>query len=482
MNSLLFESPMDTEIIEDRKKTDTREKALRVNLDSAKYGAFAEIGAGQEVARHFFKVGGAAGTVAKTMSAYDMTVSDSIYGPCQRYVSRERLEDMLKHEYDLLIERLRESRGKDSHFFAFADTVKAKSYMANDNSHGWMGITFQSDAGAEPSTIILHVTMWDNTNLQQQEALGILGVNLIHGALYYKNDASRVVRGLLDNLNSKRVEVDLIHFSGPDYPQLDNRLMALELVENGLSNAATFNANGEVVQPAELLYKKAVLVERGSFRPITKATMDMIKAAKSQFIQEPTVENEPVVVLIEMTLHNLTDAGTIDHSDFLSRADMLNALGHNVMISNYGTFHRLAAFLFQHTKKMIGLVLGVPSLREIFDPKYYTDLEGGILESFGRLFKNDLKLYIYPQLGKIQGSLITAGNLRVAPNLRHLYAYLLENQYIHGLRDIDESCLPHYSRDALAKIAKGDDSWENMVPELVAKMIKDNRSFGYTPK
>lgn len=460
-------------------KVDTREKALRINLDSTKYGAFAEIGAGQEVARNFFRVGGAAGTIAKTMSAYDMTVSDSIYGHCKRYVSQERLSDMLRHEFDLLVERLKGERGQDTQFFAFADTVKAKSFMANDNSHGWMGIRFQSNPSNEPSTIILHVTMWDNTNLQQQEALGIVGVNLIYGALYHADNPSKIVRGLLDNLSSKRVEVDLIQFSGPDFPDIDNRVMALELVQHGLTNAATFTSDGKVVQPAELLYKKAVLIERGSFRPTTKATSDMIRAAKSQFIQEPSVENEPVVVLMEMTLNNLSDAGNIDHADFLHRADMLNALGHNVMISNYGAYHRLAAYLFQHTKKMIGIVMGVPSLKEIFEPKYYTDLEGGILESFGRLFKNDLKLFIYPQLGNISGSLITAGNLRVAPNLRHLYAYLLENQYIHGLKDIDESCLPHYSRDVLRKIAEGDSTWEEMVPALVAQMIKENKSFGY---
>lgn len=461
-------------------KVDTREKALRINLDPSKYGVFAEIGAGQEVARNFFRVGGAAGTVAKTMSAYDMTVSDSIYGPAKRYVSQERLENMIQHEYGLILERLRHSRGSDTQFFCFADTVKARSYMANDNSHGWMGIRFQSKPGNDPSTIIMHVKMWDNTNLQQQEALGVMGVNLIYGALYHYDRPNKIIQGLLDNLNTKRVEVDLIQFSGPDFPNIDNRLMALELVEKGLTNAATFDAQGQVIQPAELLYKKAILIERGSFRPMTRATMDMIRAAKSQFIQEPNVVDEPVEVLMEMTLNNLSDSGTIDHSDFLSRADMLNALGHNVMISNFGAYHRLAAYLFQHTKKMIGIVMGVPSLREIFEPKYYTDLDGGILESFGRLFKNDLKLYIYPQLGSISGSMITAGNLRVAPNLRHLYAYLLENQYIQGLRDIDESCLPHYSRDVLKKIADKDPAWEEMVPELVVKMIKERRTFGYT--
>ena len=254
--------------------------------------------------------------------------------------------------------------------------------------------------------------------------------------------------------------------------------MSLELVRQGLANSAMFTANGEVVQAAEVLYKKPILVERGSFRPVTKVTLNMLECAQAQFIQEPQVRGEEIVVLMEMTLHNLTDAGVIDYKDFLDRIDLLGSLGKTVLISNYGEYYRLAAYLFRYTKKMIGLVMGVPTLQELFEEKYYTDLEGGILESFGRLFKNALKLYVYPLRDPATGATITAGNLRVAPHLRHLYSYMIENLFIQGLRDVDESCLPIFSRNVLLRIRTGDPAWETMVPPQVARLIKERRLFG----
>jgi hypothetical protein len=240
-----------------------------------------------------------------------------------------------------------------------------------------------------------------------------------------------------------------------------------------------FTAGGEMVHAAEVLYKKPILVERGSFRPVTKVTLDMLECAQAQFVQEPAVQGEPIVVLMEMTLKNLTEGGVIDHRDFLDRVDLLGSLGKTVLISNYGEYYRLAAYLFRYTKKMIGVVMGVPTLRELFEEKYYADLEGGILESFGRLFKNALKLYVYPLRDPVNGALITAENLRVAPNLRHLYAYLLENLNIHGLRGYDENCLPIFSRDVLSKIRANDASWEKMVPKEVAALIKERKLFGH---
>jgi hypothetical protein len=459
--------------------TGTHQKALHINLDGTKYGTFAEIGAGQEVARWFFRVGGAAGTIAKTISAYDMTVSDAIYGPSDRYVSRHRLHTMLDHEYGLLEERLKEKRGATTRFFVYADTVTARSFKQVDESHGWMGIRFQTEPLKEPSEILIHVRMLDKENFQQQEALGIIGVNAIYGALYLHHNPPALIKSLLDSLTSDRVEVDMVKFSGPDFQKVDNRVMSLELVQQGLANAAMFTADGEVVQAAEILYKKAILVERGSFRPVTKVTLDMLECAQAQFIQEPQVQGEEIVVLMEMTLKNLAESGVIEHKDFLDRVDLLGSLGKTVLISNYGEFYRLAAYLFRYTKKMIGVAMGVPTLRELFEEKYYTDLEGGILESFGRLFKNALKLYIYPYQDPVTGSVITAGNMRVAPNLRHLYAYLLENLFIQGLRDVNESCLPILSRDVLAKIRKNDSSWEQMVPAEVAGLIKERRLFGW---
>ncbi len=459
---------------------DTHQKALQINLDPSKYGTFVEIGAGQEVARWFFRVGGASGTIAKTMSAYDMTVSDAIYGPCERYVSRQRLTAMLEREYGLLIERLAQKRGGNTKCFVVADKVAAKSFSRKDmEAHGWLGVRFQTEPQGEPSQIIIHARLLDPENLQEQEALGIIGVNLIHGALYHHADPAAVLDALLDNLTAERVEVDMIKFTGPAFQGVDNRVMALQLVQRGLTKAAMFLANGEVVQPADVLYKKSIMVERGSFRPVIKTTMNMLECATSLFVQEPKVQGEEVTVLMEMTLKNLIEGDRIDPKDFLDRVDILGALGKNVLISNYGEYHRLAAYLFRHTNKMIGIVMGVPTLREIFDEKYYADLEGGILESFGRLFKNDLKLYVYPLREAKTGALITAGNLRVAPNLRHLYAYLVENRLIESLRDFDEGCLPIFSRDVLAKIRAGDPAWENMVPPVVAKMIKERKLFNH---
>ncbi len=357
----------------------THQKALQINLDLSKYGTFAEIGAGQEVARWFFRVGGAAGTIAKTISAYDMIISDAIYGHSDRYVSRQRLETMLNHEYGLLLERLREKRGATTRFFVFSDTVVARSYSRRDDAHGWLGIRFQTEPGGEPSQIIVHVRLWDKENVQEQEALGIVGVNLVHGALFLYTDPATLIVSLLDNIGADRIEVDLIQFSGPAFAQVDNRLMALQLVQGGLTNAALFTSEGAVIQPADAFYKKCILVERGSFRPVTNVTLDMLKCAQATFVQEPNVQGEEVLTLMEMTLKNLTDGDKIDHQDFLDRVDILASLGKTVLISNFGEHHRLASYFFRYTKKMIGLAMGVPTLKEIFDEKYYADLSGGIL-------------------------------------------------------------------------------------------------------
>jgi hypothetical protein len=462
----------------DKTTLSTNQKALQINLDESKYGTFAEIGAGQEVARWFFRVGGASGTIAKAMSAYDMKFSDAIYGPCERYVSRPRVEAMLDHEYGLLIERLGATRGASTRFFVFADTVAAKSYTRLDDAHGWLGIRFQTEPNQEPSQILLHVRLWDKEAVQEQEALGILGVNLLHGAVYLHEDPAQIIAGLVDNLTTDRVEVDMVKFSGPAFAAVDNRLISLQLVQNGLTNAAMFTADGQVVQPSDALYKKSILVERGSFRPVTHVTLDMLECAQAQFIQEPKVQGEEVTVLMEMTMKNLSTSGTIDHADFLARVDVLGTMGRTVLISNFGEYFRLAAYLFRYTKKMIGFVMGVPSLRDIFEEKYYDHLEGGILESFGRMFKNDLRLYVYPLREQRNGSLITAENLQVAPNLSHLYTHLLQNRFIAPIRGYNPDYLPIFSREVLAKIQKGESGWEQQVPPRVAELIKARKLFG----
>ena len=456
-------------------------KALQINLDAVRYGTFAEIGAGQEVARQFFRVGGASGTIAKTISAYDMTFSDAIYGPCPRYVSRQRLYQMLEYEYRLLIERLADKRAGRTGFFAFANTVAAKSYTAPSESHGWLGIRFQAHPRAEPNQIIIHVRMLDKENLQQQEALGIIGVNLIHGAFYLYQNPDQMIGGLLDGLSVSRIQVDMIKFAGPDFHYIDNRLMSLQLIEQGLSDVAMFTADGEVVRPDEILYKKPILVERGSFRPVTYTTNDILDCARERFLQEPKVAGEEVIVLMEITMQNLIASGSIDHSDFLDRVDVLGKLGHTVLISKFGEYFRLGAYLNRSTNKMVGIAMGIPSLIDLFQEKYYTNLEGGILESLGRLFKNDLKLYVYPMLDEKTGELLAVNNLKVAPNLQNLYDHLVENRFIEGLEGYKPEYLHIFSRAVLKLIQSGDAKWEEMVPPAVAEMIKKGRLYGYRP-
>lgn len=480
----------------------TNRKALTINLDRSKYGTLAEIGAGQETARYFFQAGGSAGTIAKSISAYDMKFSDDIYGKCGRYVSQERLLRMLDYEYNLLNERLAETRGADSTFFTFANTVAAKSYRGTQDWHGWLGIRFQSEPMGEASQIIIHVRMLDKENVQQQQALGVIGVNLVYGAFFLKDNPPGLIHSLLDNLTPERIEVDLIHFSGPAFAEVDNRLISLQLVQQGLTQAVMFSGEGEVVQPSEVLYKKAVLVERGSFRPVTRVNLDMLKAGLAEFSGELEVQGEDVVVLMEITMKNLLAGGEVDGADFLARVDILCKLGFNVLISNYPEFYRLASYFRRYTRAMVGIVLGVNNLVEIFNEKYYENLDGGILESFGRLFRNTVKLYIYPMrrdsleqyltLGQAMGErrnpapqdlepheLVTADNIQVFPHLRHLYLHLRENQYIAPITDYEENLLGIFSRDILERIRSGDGGWEKMVPDEVANLVKARQLFGY---
>jgi hypothetical protein len=456
----------------------TDEKALQINLDSTKYGTFAEIGGGQEVARRFFRVGGAAGTIAKTMSAYDMTFSDAIYGPADRYVSRVRLQTMLDHEYNLLVERLDRKFGAEKTFFVFADTVAARSFKERNESHGWLGVRFQSQPRGQPSQIIIHVRLLDGTHVDQQEALGVIGVNLLYGAFYHRQ-AEKLIASLQENLAAGRIEVDMIKFLGPVFQHVDNRLMSLQLVSQGLTDAVMFKADGDTVQPAEVFYKRAILVERGSFRPVTYATNDMLGGARRVFLKHCDCSEDDVVVLMEMTLENLVADGQVDHADFLARVDILGALGRTVLISRFREYYRLAAYLFRYTNRAIGLVMGVPSLIEILNEKYYTNLEGGILEALGRMFKGGLKLYVYPMTDQASGKIVTATQIDVAPNLRSLFQYLIDNQYIQEITDYHSEYLRIHPPDVLAKLQSGDSRWEQMVPPEVAHIIKHREFFGY---
>jgi hypothetical protein len=454
---------------------DTNQKALRVNLEGIRYGAFAEIGAGQEVARWFFRVGHAANTVAKTISAYDMAVSDAIYGPTDRYVSRRRLQAMLEYEYQLLLERLDKARGGRSAFFVFANTVATR----REGGQGWLGIRFQAESGSDPSEILLHVRMLDKEHVRQQEALGVIGVNLVYGACYLHDRPERLIRSLLDNLTWERVEVGMIRFAGPAFARVDNRLMALQLVRQDLTEAAMFTAQGEAVQWAEVLYHKPVLVQRGSFHPVTKATLDVLERALEQFVQEPDLEGETPVVLMEMTLRHLTTGDAIDEQDFLQRADTLSALGQTVLVSNFRRFHRLAAYLSRYTDRPLGLAIGASKLKEIFDESFYNEDEGGLLGGLGQLFKNPARLYVYPSLNLATGQIITGDAFPVPTHLSHLYAHLLANSYIRALAKFDPDLLPIRSRDVLASIQAADPSWEQCVPAPIVAIIKRDGLFGY---
>jgi hypothetical protein len=478
----------------------TGQKALTINLDPPKYGTFAEIGAGQEVAREFFQAGGASGTIAKSISAYDMVFSDAIYGKAPRYVSNERLKLMLDHEYQLLMDRLSSTRGERTNFFVFADTVATSSYKGTNEAHGWLGFRFQTEPRGEPSEIILHVRMWDKEAVLQQQALGIVGVNLIYGALYYRSDLGKLIESLRDNLGMDRIEIDMLRFAGLAFEKVDNRLMSLFLVKFGLTNAVMFGQKGEVLQPSEVLYKKAILVERGSFRPVTHVNVDMLNCATAQFIQEPSVKGKGLVVLMEITMNNLLAAGSLDAQDFLSRVDLLADIGFTVLISNYSEYYRLTSYFRRYTKEMIGVAMGVNNLLEIFNEKYYENLEGGILESFGRLFRNSVKLYIYPMRkdayemyiaqGGAGGStdtnaftsnvLINAKNVRIVEHLANLYAHLLENHSIDSIVGYDADILSIFSRDVLRRIREKDPTWEKMVPTPVAEAIKRRGLFGYS--
>jgi len=463
---------------EQRPKPNTHQKALRINLDAGRYGTFAEIGAGQEVARWFFKVGAAAGTISKTMSAYDMTVSDAIYGRCSRYVSRERLESMLDHEHTLNIERLRDSRGDNTAFFAFADTVSARNFHGTNECHGWMGVKFQAHPRDEDSEIILHVRMLDHENSLQQEALGIVGVNLLYGAFTLHHKPELLVESLLDNLTTERVEIDMIEFKGIEFRHVDNRVMSLKLVQLGLSDAAMFGPKGDVLQPSEILRKKPILVERGSFRPVTKVNIDMLDCARKRFAEDLEVEEGEIVELMEITMRNLLATGEINLNDFLARADVLAAAGKTVLISDYFEYYRLAAYLARYTTKPLAMTMGIPSMAALFGEQYYEGLEGGILEAFGKLFTRGLRIYCYPLRGE-DGELCTIGNVEMPPELKHLFSHLVDRGVVRQLEDVDESVLHIFSRDVLKRIASGDEAWEEMVPPEIAEVIKRRRFFGY---
>lgn len=459
-----------------------KQKALRINLNTNIYGSFAEIGAGQETVRHFFRAGGASGTIAKAMSAYDKDFSDAIYGieNDKRYVTEDRLKRMLFHEIDLMEDRLSRDKHPNKIFFTYANTVTTIDFAKKFKGHGWVGIKFQLDSLEDYNEIVLHVRFKQNDSKLQQETLGMLGVNLIYGAFYLNDKPKELLKSFYDNIDSDTIEVDMVNFSGPRFMYVDNRLMSLHLVKNGMTDAVMFNPEGNNLLPAHELYKKNILALRGSFRPVTKVNMEIYEESKKMFLAEKRVKKENTRIIFEITLANLRAEGEINERDFLDRAELLCSLGQTVMITNFQEYYRLVDYFSEFTKARMGLAMGVFNIIQIFDEKYYRNISGGILEAFGKLFYKDLKVYLYPLKDLETGEVITSKNLKVHPRMKELYKYFKFNGRINDISNYDPKILDIFSRKVYNMIAQGDKDWGKMLPPGVAKIIKEQRLFGYS--
>jgi|TARA_B110000091_G_scaffold30909_1_gene31923 hypothetical protein len=461
-----------------------KRKSLRINLNDNIYGTFSEIGAGQETARNFFRAGGASGTIAKAMSAYDKDFSDAIYGieKDKRYVTQTRLKTMLTHEIDLIEERLSRKKHPEKLFFSYANTVATIDFAKKFKGHGWIGLKFQLDPLEGYNEIIMHIRFKENDAKLQQETLGILGVNLIYGGFYMHDSPKDLLKSFYDNLDKDQIEIDMINFSGPRFAYVDNRLMSLQLVKNQMTNAVMFGPDGNNLLPAQQLYKKNILTLRGSFRPVTKVNMDIYQKATELFYAEKKVDPENSKTIFEITLSNLSAEGEINERDFLDRAELLCSLGQYVMISNFSEYYKLVEYYSEFTKERMGLAMGVYNLIQIFDEKYYRKLSGGILEAFGKLFFKDLKIYLYPLVDEKTGEVINSENLKVHPRMKELYKFFKYNGKVVDIENYDPTILNIFSRKVLKMITHGEQGWEKMLPEGISELIQKDRLFGYTKK
>ena len=467
----------------------TSRKALAINLDRSAYGAFAEIGAGQEVVRHFFKAGGASGTVAKSMSAYDMSVSDAIYGHPRRYVSRERLEQMLDHEYGLLVGRLAAERGPTTRFFAFANTVATTPHDGKGQGHSWIGLRFQSEPLSEPSEVLLHVRLWDKDAGRQQDALGIVGVNLLYAALHANGRVDDFLTGLVDEVGSARVEVEFVHFSGPAFGAFDNRAAALRLVRLGLTDAVLFGPEGHPEVPSEYFYKKSVLVARGSFRPVSLVNQDMLACA----LRSLPEGGRDVLPLFEMCV------GSDPHpeSELIDRIRLVGAMQRPLLVTRHRGWYRLPAYFRMHTNGDITLVAGMNNLVDLFNPEHYAHLEGGVLESCGRMFKGGVRVMVYPMRGDqlrrlvqdpvacricfpetssfADDSVVTASDVQLRPTVQGLFQHLLNNGFLVPIAGADPAALACQPRTLADRIRADVPGWDKEVPPSVALAIRSLR-------
>lgn len=457
-----------------------KQKALKINLNENIYGTFAEIGAGQETVRQFFRVGGASGTIAKSLSAYDKDFSDAIYGieDDKRYVTQNRLKKMLVQETSLIEKRVGRKKHPNKMFFCYANTVATIDFAKKFKGHGWVGIRFQINPKDDYNEIILHVRFKENIARQQQETLGILGTNLIYSAFYKYHRPKKIIKYLYDNLDKDQLEIDTINFSGPAFKDVDNRLMSLELVKNGLTEAIMFGPDGNNLLPAAVLYEKNILALRGRFRPVTKVNEDMYIKSLKLFKKEKKVGSKNTIVIFEITLADLENNGEIDEKDFMDRTRLLGSLGETVLISNYKEYFRLAEYFSMYTDKKIGLCMGVNNLVQVFDPKYYIKLSGGILEAFGKLFFKKLKVYLYPVVSEDR-TVITSKNLKVHPRIKELYKFFKFNGKLVDVKDYDLKSLNIHSHEVLEQIKINKKGWEKLLPKSVASKIKKQKLFGY---
>ena len=461
-----------------RHTKNTENKALEINLNKMIYGTFAEIGAGQEVARHFFQVGAAAGTIAKTMSAYDKEFSDAIYGKEEsgRYVCESRLYKMLDHEYKLMDERL----GDMCHmatFFVFADTVSAINYTKTIKGNGWLGVRFQHRPCSESNDLAIHVRMHDNDNKLQQEAIGELGVNLIYACFYHRDNPEEMVKSLLDGLEG-RVTVDMIRSSGPAFENTDNRLLSIYLVKHGLTEVAIIDQNKDSLHPSEFLYKKSLMVVRGNFRPPTLVTQDVLTKSFDQFKKEKEVDEDKAEIITEITLDYLrTDDGTIKDKDFLDRTELLCALGQRVIISNCSNHQKLINYLSDYKIKKLGLVIGVKELLDIINEKYFQNLDGRLLVAFGELFTRNIKIYAFPALDRETNELLTIENLPVPHGIKFLYKHLIDSHQIVNVEGYDPELLYINPTIVHYNISTRSDGWQDKVPTELVEIIEKKNLF-----
>lgn len=460
--------------------TDSVGKALAINLNESIYGSFAEIGAGQEVARFFFQAGGASKTIAKAMSAYDMKFSDTIYGKeaSGRYVCESRLVKMLSKEYGLLEKRLGDTKGKHCKFFVTANTVATSSPGSNREGHGLMGTRFQLEPGAPFNDIYMHVRMLDTDPVRQQEALGVLGTNLTYACFTYFDNPDMFIKSLHDNIENDRIDIDMLKVEGEGVSALETEITSLLLVKYGLTDAVIITPDGNVVWPSELFYKKDIFILRGSFRPPTLVNTDMFETGLKKFQKDFKLDRKNIVALNEITMQNLSlvQDGEISDRDFASRVEVLKSLNHKILVSNYFEYYRLARFMRRYSSQNLGIVVGIDTLLQVFNEVYYDKLPGGLLEALGIIQRQNVNFYVYPSLDKEdKKKVITTKNFPVDGERSLLFQSFQSK--LNDIPDANLELLNIYSTQVLKMIQEGKKGWEKMVIPEVAKIIKEKSLF-----